>query len=110
MTSVKYHGEYPEGRDYIEQYGVRFEQGKAAKVEDKAALEKLATNRFFEVSGESDKDEVKQGQEEAETNEAETLRAYLDSKSVPYRANASVENLRKAKADYDKSVEAARED
>lgn len=109
MASVKYHGEFPEGQDSIVHMGETFEKGKAVNVTDKATLEKLAANRFFEVSGASDKQAVEQGQTEAEEAETATLRAYLDENKVPYRANASLANLQKARADYDAQVAKAQE-
>lgn len=109
MAQVKYFGEYPEGADSITQHGVEFERGKSVNVTDKAVLERLSNNRFFEVSGESDKEQVTQGKEEAEQAEADTLRAYLDDKSVPYRANANLASLRKAREDYDAAVAKAQE-
>lgn len=110
MAQVKYHGEYPDGSDSISQYGYEFAGGKAVSITDKTVLGKLAGNRFFEVSGESDKNEVKAGQEEAEEAESETLRAWLDDKSVPYRANASLKSLREARADYEKRQAEAQAD
>lgn len=110
MTQVKYHGEFPEGQDYIVQNGVTFEKGKAVNVDDKAVVEKLKTNRFFEVSGESDKDQVKEGQQEAEAAEAESLRGWLTDRQVPFRANASLKSLRDARADYEKAQAEALKD
>lgn len=110
MAQVKYHGEYPADADSITQYGYVFSGGKAVSITDKAVLAKLSGNRFFEVSGESDKDEVKAGQAEAEEAEAETLRAWLDERSVPVRANASLKSLREARDDYEKREAAAMED
>lgn len=109
MATVKYNGEFPEGADSIVQHGVTFERGKSANVTDKETLARLSTNRFFEVSGESDKEQVEQGKSEAEQAEADTLRAYLDDKSVPYRANANLASLRKAREDYDAAVAKAQE-
>ena len=102
MATVKYHGEYPEAGS-ISQYGYDFEPNKGVNVTDEAHIAKFADNRFFEVSGKSDKEDVQQGQDEAELAEAETLRGYLDENKVPYRANASLKSLRDLKADYDKS-------
>lgn len=110
MAQVKYHGEYPAEADSITQYGYEFSGGKAVNITDKAVLAKLAGNRFFEVSGESDKDDVKAGQEEAEEAEAETLRAWLDENKVPVRANASLKSLRDAKAEQEKRQEEALKD
>jgi hypothetical protein len=111
MASVKYHGEFPEGQEEIVQHGYTFERGgKAVDVKDKDLLSRFATNRFFEVSGESDKDDVKAGQAEAEEAETETLRAWLDEHNVPFRANASLKSLREAREDYEKRQAAAQED
>lgn len=105
--SVKYLGTYPEGQvdddgvPYIDQYEYRFQPNKAVSISDEYHLEKLSGNRFFEVSGESKKDEVDAARLEAEESEAETLRAYLADEKVPVRANASLDNLRKAKADHE---------
>lgn len=110
MAQVKYHGEYPPEADSITQYGYEFSGGKAVTITDKAVLEKLAGNRFFEVSGESSKEDVKAGQAEAEDAEAETLRSWLSERSVPFRANASLKALREARADYDARAEQAKED
>lgn len=109
MAQVKYNGEFPEGQDSITQHGVEFERGKSVNVTDKAVLERLSNNRFFEVSGESDKEQIAQGKDEAEQAEAGTLRAYLDGKNVPYRANANLASLRKAREDYDAQVLKAQE-
>ncbi len=109
MAQVSYHGEYPEGQDFIEQHGYAFEQGKSVDVKEDYLLSKFAQNRFFKTA-KSDKEELQRGEDEAEKAESQTLREYLDDHSVPYRANASLDNLRKAKADYDKSVEAVKED
>lgn len=106
MANVKYHGEYPEAGE-ITQYGYTFEPSKGVDVKDEYHLQKFAGNRFFEVSGKSDKEQVEQGQEDAEEAEAETLKGFLDEHHVPYRANASLKSLREAKADYDNSVKEA---
>ena len=58
MVKVVYHGEAPNGA--VSQYGYDFEPGKAVEVKDENHLAKLSTNRFFEVAGKSDKDEVKE--------------------------------------------------
>ena len=106
MANVKYHGEYPEAGS-IQQYGYTFEPNKSVSVTDEYHLGKFAGNRFFEVSGKSDKDQVEQGQEDAEKAEAETLKAYLDEHHVPYRANASLKALRDLKAEREKALEEA---
>lgn len=111
MATVKYHGEFPEGQDGIVQHGYTFERGgKAVDVKDKDLLARFATNRFFEVSGESDKDDVKAGQAEAEEAETETLRTWLDEHNVPFRANASLKSLREARDDYEQRQAEAQED
>lgn len=102
MAQVKYHGEFPADQDTITHLGIEFGRDKAVSVTDKDTLAKLAANRFFEVSGESDKDDVKAGQAEAEAAEVETLKAWLDEQRIPYRANASLKNLRDAKAEREK--------
>lgn len=102
MAQVKYHGEFPEGADSITQYGYVFEKGKGVNVTDKAHLEKLAGNRFFEVSGESDKEAVKQGQEEAEKAEAEALRARLAEWDIQPHHKVGVEKLRTLVAEQEK--------
>lgn len=109
MAQVTYHGEYPADADSITQYGYEFSGGKPASITDKAVLEKLSGNRFFNVSGTSDKEDVKEGQHEAEDAEAETLRAWLGERSVPVRANASLKALREARDDYEKRAEQAKE-
>lgn len=106
MATVKYHGEYPEAGS-ISQYGYSFEPNKGVSVTDEYHLQKFAGNRFFEVSGKSDKDQVEQGQEDAEQAESETLKAYLDEHHVPYRANASLKALRELKADREKALQEA---
>lgn len=109
MAQIKYHGEFPEGQDEIVHLGETFERGKSANVTDKAVLAKLAQNRFFEVSGESDKDAVAQGKDEAEKAEESTLHAWLAEHQVPVRANASLANLRKAKEDHEAAIAKAQE-
>ena len=109
MASVKYHGEFPEGKDTIVQHGYEFEGNKAVTVTDKALIEKFANNRFFEVSGESDKEQVKQGQDDAEKAEIETLQAWLRDHSVPFHHKLKVDNLRKLKADWEAANEKAQE-
>lgn len=108
MVKVVYHGEAPNGS--VSQYGYDFEPGKAVEVKDENHLAKLSTNRFFEVAGKSDKDEVKEGQAQAEANEAETLRGYLDDEKVPYRANASLDTLRKLAQEHQDAQEKAQQD
>jgi len=107
MASVKYFGEFPEGKDTIEQHGYEFEAGKAVNVTDKALVEKFAGNRFFEVSGASDKDQVKQGQEEAEEARTATLQAWLNDHQVPFHHRAGADKLEALKADYLKAQEKA---
>lgn len=102
MPKVSYIGEWAEGRDSFEQHGVQFDrEGKGVDVKDKAALEKFEGNRFFVVDKETEAN--KAAVDEAEQNEAESLKSWLDERRVPHRANASVENLRKARADYEKA-------
>lgn len=109
MASVKYHGEFPEGKDAIEMYGYTFEEGKAVNVTDKDHLEKLAGNRFFEVSGESDKEQVKQGQDDAQKAEVETLQGWLKEHNVPFHHREGVDKLRAKKADWLKAEQKAQE-
>lgn len=102
MPKVSYIGEWPEGRESFTQHGVEFSQdGKAVEVKDKDALSRFEGNRFFVVDKETEAN--KAAVDEAEKNEAESLKSWLDERKVPYRANASVENLRKARADYEKA-------
>lgn len=116
MTAVTYHGEFPleqetaEGEAYVDQFGYRFTKDKSVNVTDKAALEKLSQNRFFKVSGESAKDDVEQGKDEAEKAEADTLRAFLADNGVPVHHKAGLTKLRELKADYDKKAAAAAQD
>lgn len=107
MATVKYHGEYPEGADEIVQHGVTFEKGKSVSVTDKDVVAKLAANRFFEVSGESDKDEVKAGQDEAEKAETETLREWLTAHQVPFHHKLGRDKLQGLKDDYLKAQDKA---
>ena len=107
MASVKYFGEFPEGKDTIEQHGYEFEAGKAVNVTDKALVDKFAGNRFFEVSGASDKDQVKQGQADAEQAEVQTLQGWLDEHKVPYHHRLGADKLRALKADYLKAQDKA---
>lgn len=109
MAQVKYHGEFPEGKDTIEQHGYEFEAGKAVNVTDKTLIEKFAGNRFFEVSGESKKEEVEQGKEEAEQAETESLKAWLNEHQVPFHHKLGADKLRALKADYLKAQEKAQE-
>ena len=109
MSSVTYHGEYPPEQDFIEQYGYVFERGKSVNV-SKEHAEKLATNRFFKVAGKSDKEDVEQGQDEAENAESDTLKVYLTDQGVPFRKNANLSALRDLKEDHEKALAAAQED
>jgi hypothetical protein len=110
MAKVKYHGEFPEGKDAITQHGYEFSRdGSAVEVKEEGLLSKFASNRFFEVSGASDKEEVKQGQAEAENAEAETLKAWLTEHRVPFHHRAGLDKLRSLKADYEKAQEKAQE-
>lgn len=109
MTTVKYHGEFPEGKDAITQHGVEFERGKSVNVTDKAVLAKLSTNRFFEVSGESDKEAIAQGVDEAEQAETATLRAYLQEQNVPAHHKLGLKSLRELKAAHEKAQAEAQE-
>lgn len=110
MAQVKYHGEFPEGAEQITQYGYTFEKGKAVNVTDVAHIAKLSTNRFFEVSGESDKELVEQGKTDAEKAEEETLRAWLADNKVPVHHRAGLKALREAKDGYLKAQEQAQAD
>lgn len=101
MASVKYHGEFPEGKDTIIQHGYEFEAGKSVSVTDKDHLAKFAGNRFFEVSGESDKDAVNQGKDDAEKAEVETLQGWLRDHQVPFHHKAGLNTLRKLREDYE---------
>lgn len=107
MATVKYNGEFPEGQDSIEHLGETFERGKSTTVTDKETLAKLAANRFFEVSGESDKEAVKQGQAEAEAAESATVYAWLKDRQVPAHHRESLSNLNAKKDAYLKAQEAA---
>lgn len=109
MAQVKYHGEIPEGKESITQHGFEFEAGKAVNVTDKALIEKFAGNRFFEVTGESDKEQVAQGKEDAEKAETETLQAWLNEHHVPFHHRLGADKLRALKADYLKAQEKAQE-
>lgn len=46
MAKLKYVGEFPEGKDVIEQYGYTFSGDKAVEVDD-ADMVRFAGNRFF---------------------------------------------------------------
>ncbi len=107
MAQVKYHGEFPEGAESISQYGYEFEGNKAVNVTDEAHLAKFASNRFFEVSGESDKEQVDQGKADAEKAEEETLRAWLAEHQVPVHHRAGLKALREAKDGWLKAQEKA---
>lgn len=109
MTEVTYHGEFPEGQDEIVQHGVTFPRGKSVNVTDKDVLEKLATNRFFNVKGESEKAVVDAGVNEAENAESDTLRAWLTDHQVPYHHKMKVDTLRKLKADWESAQAKAQE-
>lgn len=109
MTKVTYHGEYPEGRDAITQHGHVFERGKSVDVTDKGVLARFAANRFFEVAGESDKDDVKEGKQEAEQANAERLREWLTAHKVPFHHKLGVTNLQALKDDYLKAEAKAQE-
>lgn len=109
MASVKYHGEFPEGKDTITQHGYEFEAGKGVNVTDKDLLQKFAQNRFFEVSGESDKELVEQGKDDAEKAELETLQGWLRDHQVPFHHKEGVAKLREKKAAYEKAQLQAQE-
>ena len=110
MASVKYHGEFPEDRDSIVQHGVTFERNKSVNVTDKDVLARLSTNRFFEVSGESDKDQVEQGKDEAEKAEADAIRARLEQDGIRPHHLLKLPALRKLRDEQealkDKAAEA----
>ena len=107
MVKVVYHGEAPNGS--VSQYGYDFEPGKAVEVKDENHLAKLSTNRFFEVDGKSDKDEVKEGQAQAEANEAEALREHLTAENVPFHHRAGLDTLRKLAQQHRDAQEKAQE-
>lgn len=115
MAQVKYNGEYPEGQTndagepYIEQYGETFVRGKSVNVKDEATVAKLAANRFFEVSGESDKEQVQAGAQEAEKAQYETTRAWLEERNVPVHHKMNLKTLEGLKADYLKAQAEANE-
>ena len=110
MAQVSYHGEFPEGQDTIVQHGYEFSRdGKSVNVTEKDKLAKFAANRFFKTA-DSEKEDVEQGQEEAEKAEAETLREYLKRENVPVHHRTGLEGLRKAKADHEKAQQKALED
>ena len=109
MAQVKYHGEFPEGKDTIVQNGHEFEAGKSVNVSDKDLLEKFAANRFFEVSGQSDKDLVEQGKEDADKAEVESLQSWLRDHQVPFHHKLGADKLRGLKADYLKAEKNAQE-
>ena len=101
MASVKYHGEFPEGRDYIVQHGVTFDRdGKAVSVSDKESLARFASNRFFEVTGESDKEAVEQGKEEAEKAEIQGIRSRLEADGIRPHHLLKLPALQKLEADH----------
>lgn len=109
MSAVTYHGEYPDGQDYIDHQGYRFERGKSTSVTDKTDLAKLAANRFFKTP-QSDKEEVEQGQDEAEVAEAQTLQTWLREHEVPFHHKLGLSKLRDLKEDYEKRVAEAQAD
>jgi len=110
MAGVTYHGEFPEGADAIEQHGYEFSRdGKAVNVTEKDLLAKFAGNRFFKTA-DSEKEDVEQGQDEAEKAEVETLREYLKRENVPVHHRTGLDGLRKAKADHEKAQQKASED
>lgn len=91
MAQVKYHGEYPEDRGFIRQYGHEFSGGDPVTVTDEFALLKFRGNRFFTVVDEVATDD----------DEASEIRSWLESRGVSVRANASLKALREAKAEYE---------
>lgn len=91
MAQVKYHGEYPEDRDFIRQYRHEFSEGKPVTVTDEFVLSKFRGNRFFTVVDEVTRDE----------DEAFEIRSWLESRGVTVRANASLKALREAKAEHE---------
>lgn len=107
MVKVVYHGEAPNGS--VSQYGYDFEPGKSVEVKDENHLAKLSTNRFFEVAGKSDKDEVKEGQAQAEANEAESLREYLTAENVPFHHRTGLDKLRELAQQHQDAQEKAQE-
>lgn len=110
MAAVSYHGEFPEGADTITQHGYEFgRDGKSVNVTEKDLLAKFAANRFFKTEG-SEKDAVKEGQEEAEQAETETLRAYLREENVPFHHKLGVDKLRELKAQHEKAKAKALEE
>lgn len=116
MTGVTYHGEFPLGQEnadgdpYVNVFGYEFTKGKSVSVKEAEVAAKLSTNRFFKVAGKSDKDDVEQGEDEAEQAEADTLRAFLAEHGVPVHHKAGLNKLRELKADFDAKSEAAKED
>jgi hypothetical protein len=115
MAKVTYHGEYPEDADAIVQHGETFERGgKGVEVTDKALLARFGSNRFFKVAaGKPTKEELaaqEAAAKEAEEAEAAGLREYLDGHSVPYKADAPLADLQKARADHEAAVAKAAED
>ncbi len=109
MASVKYHGEFPEGKDSIEMYGYVFEGDKAVNVTDEDHLAKFSGNRFFEVSGKSDKEQTALGKEDAEKAELQSLQEWLTAKSVPFHHREGVDKLRAKKAEWLKADAKAQE-
>lgn len=106
MTSVTYHGDYPEGqvnedgKRYIVQYDETFVEGKSVNVTDKNLVAKLAANRFFKTEG-SDKDAVEQGKEEAEKSEAEAIRARLAEDGINPHHKLGLPALRKLRDEHE---------
>lgn len=107
MAAVTYHGEFPEGRDTIEQHGFEFgRDGKSVNVTDKDLLTKFANNRFFKTA-ESDKEQVQSAEVEAEQAETETLRAWLSEQKVPFHHKLGRDKLQALKDDYLKAQDKA---
>lgn len=106
MSSVTYHGEYPdgqvddEGKPFIVHQGYTFKPGESVKVTDKYDIVALSKNRFFKTP-DSDKDEVERAKDEAEEAETATLKAYLTAENVPYHHKTGLAKLRDLKADHD---------
>lgn len=110
MAAVSYHGELPEGQDTIVQHGYEFSRdGKSVNVTEKDLLAKFAANRFFKTA-DSEKEQVKSGEEEAEQAETETLKAWLNERNVPFHHRTGLDKLRDLKADYEKAEAKAAED
>lgn len=105
MSSVTYHGEYPdgqlddEGEPFIIQQGYKFTPGKPVKVDNDFDLLALTQNRFFKTP-DSDKEELKRAQDEAEKAEVASLQSWLDDHQVPHHHRLGSAKLRELKADY----------